>query len=133
MKWSTFFLINFGLRKGRPGGWIFCTQGFLLTLINFIFFKLINFKPRTPPLEDHDHRQLLSSLPSLIASTKNKINLNTNNNGLSGAEVIELVQPLGIPLDAIEAVAGLQRFLEERCIEQIEMEKRRQGNIKVFF
>ena len=93
-------------------------------------------------MEDHDHRQIISSLPSLFSDTKKDQLLSTpiqlppaNNNsgsGLSGAEVIELVQPLGIPLASVEAVAGLQRFLEERCIEQIEMEKRRQGNIKVF-
>jgi predicted nucleic acid-binding Zn ribbon protein len=93
-------------------------------------------------LEDHDHRQIISSLPSLISNLnkENKSNSiqfppanNNNSSGLSGAEVIELIQPLGIPLASIEAVAGLQRFLEERCIEQIEIEKRRQGNIKVYF
>uniref|UniRef100_A0A915MC40 CID domain-containing protein n=1 Tax=Meloidogyne javanica TaxID=6303 RepID=A0A915MC40_MELJA len=91
--------------------------------------------PRTPPLEDHDHRQLLSSL---FSDTKKEpstpIQLPPANNnfgsGLSGAEVISLVQPLGFSLDHVEVVAGLQRFLEERVIEQIEMEKRRQGNIK---
>ncbi|KAL7076929.1 hypothetical protein ACQ4LE_003704 [Meloidogyne hapla] len=88
--------------------------------------------PRTPPLEDHDHRQLLSSL----FNTKKELSSlqlppsNNSSSGLSGAEVISLVQPLGISLDNVEAVAGLQRFLEERVIEQIEMEKRRQGNIK---
>nr|CAD2182378.1 unnamed protein product [Meloidogyne enterolobii] len=91
--------------------------------------------PRTPPLEDHDHRQLLSSL---FSDTKKEpstpIQLppanNNSGSGLSGAEVISLVQPLGFSLDHVEVVAGLQRFLEERVIEQIEMEKRRQGNIK---
>ena len=99
---------------------------------SFHFF----FKPRTPPLEDHDHRQLLSSL---FSDTKKEpstpIQLppanNNSGSGLSGAEVISLVQPLGFSLDSVEVVAGLQRFLEERVIEQIEMEKRRQGNIKV--
>lgn len=84
--------------------------------------------PKTPPLEDQDHRISTSQFQTPIHESA-KLTSSGDSKELSGPEVIQLVSTVGVQLTNIEAVQRLHQFLNDRVQEQLEIERRRKGNI----
>lgn len=84
--------------------------------------------PKTPPLEDQDHRISTGQIPPPELNSEHSSS--TCMDGLSSTEVIQLFMNTNINLNNVDAIQRVQSFLNERIKEQLEIERRRQGNIK---
>ena len=84
--------------------------------------KTLKIQPKTPPMEDQDHR------PSQAGQTEHE---QQTAGPLTEQDIIQLLNPVGVQFASMKALENLQQFLNGRLQEQVEIEQRRKGNITV--